>query len=99
MPVGEMVGFALAMACLPYRLAVSGLVSPTRRRNCTPKGRPPAVSNVAAPRDCPCFVRERDTKRGKTSNSGSTESEHLLALSWLALPGLACGIGLLTGGL
>ena len=32
----------------------------------------------------------------KRSNSGSTESEHLLALSWLQLTGLGCGIGLIT---
>src|SRR5947208_13315488 len=35
----------------------------------------------------------------KRSNSGSTDSQRLLALSWLQLSGLGGGIGLLTGGL
>ena len=48
---------------------------------------------------CPCFVRERGTKWGKTEQLGKHGFQRLLALSWLTLPGLACGIGLLTGGL
>src|SRR5439155_6907367 len=93
MPAGGMV--VLAMACLPFGAMWFALTHQPESVIVPSKGDRPQCPPSRA-RDCPCFVRARGAKRGKTEQLGQHGSQRLLALSCLWLPGLGGGIGLLT---